>query len=610
MVCFAKDPPKPTSENIAPLVIPDSPRQFLVDRVLRPAGQSLQLIGAGNISLPRRSRSPRTYAPPRQVTFLGGDRVMAEVQSIDGEQIELRLRSGQRAIVRRDTVATISVPAGEQELLYESFEQSSGLVAIEDPAVQRPNVDSITIDRQSAASGLSSLKLTGQAQPTRYTFQEPVPASNIQFWFRVEAPSEPQNQSLAEPSSSQGQPVALRVDFQFETGTGPSQWSVRSTGHQIAVTTGRSGESTARRVVAIKSGWHCLTVTIQSENATISVDDSLLGSTSQSPGRLQSLQFSSELQAWIDDLQIRQQAATTTINPIRASSDDDCVILHSGDQLYGQVKQINAAAITMSSPRADISIPWNKVVSVAFRQAEHIVAGSIPRVAANAPAANAATSAGPARRWATVEFQSSFNLPQQPSDRLRVAMIRLDRDFFIASHPFLGEIAIGWNQLVRIEPHFFGQQLTLDARTLHLGDSIREDFQRATPDGVAWFGDFDLVGPLSADAEVWLTMDVVDLEPSGPGTPPASPFLKELRSGRLLTQVKLNQELAGDLNRWIHFRASPRHAERVRCRLPATMLKEGRNYIGLDQVPRKDSKTGFDNCEISNLRLEIIQRAP
>lgn len=609
LACLADDDPKPAPKTAHPSPMTASPGHFLVNQVLNPIGQQLQLLGVGNINLPRRSQLNRSYAPLRHVNFLGGDRVMAETLCHDGERVELRLLSGQKTIVRRETIASISGPVGEQQLLYEAFEQNPSSVTEDDSAIQRPVLDPMSVDHQQAASGRSSLKLTSTAGPVRYILRDASDVSAVQFWFRVDPDPIPRGDRPSDvnlnPTSS-----ALRVDFDFAAGDASAHWALRTTKNGLTAIIGQVEDSNARQSTLLDPGWHCLTATITADHTTISVDDSLLLSTSGPPGKLQSIHFASDLIAWIDDLQIRGRTVTEH-GAGRVATDDDCVTLHNSDQFYGKLQKVDANSVVLSRAGSDVAIPWSRITTIWFRQSDHAVSGASP--SARGQQIDTPENAPPAisnqdRQWATVEFQSSLNFPHQNPDRLQVTVLRSDPECLLVWHPFLGQFAIGWNQVARIESHFFGGCLVLDARLLHLGDSIREDFRRPLPDGTHWSREFDLPAPLPADVDVWLTMDVVDLEPSGAGTPPASPFLKELRSGRLVTQIKVNQESAGDLNRRIRFRSSPQSPERLRCRLPTGALSVGRNKLSLTQLPRNDSRTGFDNCELSNLRLEFISR--
>ncbi|MBC8114774.1 MAG: hypothetical protein H7062_10380, partial [Candidatus Saccharimonas sp.] len=135
------------------------------------------------------------------------------------------------------------------------------------------------------------------------------------------------------------------------------------------------------------------------------------------------------------------------------------------------------------------------------------------------------------------------------------------------------------------------------------GDSIRADFRRPLPDGTEWRSEFVLAAKPYGD--VWFSLNVADLEPSGLETPPGSPYLQELRAGRLLTEVIVNDQPAGDLNRRLRFRASSDQPERLRVPLPPDSLRAGANSVRLRQRPLTENGSDYDDCELSNLRLEL-----
>jgi hypothetical protein len=328
------------------------------------------------------------------------------------------------------------------------------------------------------------------------------------------------------------------------------------------------------------------------EHAVITVDQSLLLSANRSLGPLNAIRFSSTGPALLDDLQVSRFHSSPGEILNRPTAKEDCITLSSGDQWFGKVTQINSAGVVVSDSMGDRVAEWPQIVGVAFHQAE----STVPQ-----PLSTSGVQA-------IVELQGYLDRPLRLPDRIHATIEHVERDFVIVAHPWLGRLAVGWNQIARIEPQFFGQSLTLDARSQHLGDAIREDFQRQLPDGLEWSVKFPLASPIHLlPAEVWLTLDVVDLEPSGPQTPPGSKFLKELRSGQLLTQITINNQPAGDLNRWIRYRATPDSPERIRCLLPAGLLQAGENSLRLHQIPLKTLGRHYDNCELSNLRLEFVE---
>lgn len=554
----------------------DSPGQFVVDQLLRPFGHQLQRLSDRPIVLPAKPSVSRSSAPLRQITLLGGDRITAEIQRWDRQDdIELRLPGGHLAKLPRLAVKSVSTPRGESEVFYEPFDAPSAKVAT--PALLRPLIDADWIEHADAAGGRGSLNMAKLEKPLAYEFLQPLEAGRIQFWFRVDTAE---------------QPTTLSAEFDIGVDrTSPLIVKATSVEAHIVVPSNSQAAVTIQTVM-LNRGWHCLTAVLFAEHAVITIDDALLLSANRSLGSLNAIRFSATGPALLDDLQVSRfnSAPGEILN--RATAKDDCVTLSNGDQWFGQVSQINSAGVTLSDPMGDRVAEWSQIVGVAFHQPESMI---------NRPL-------GPSGMQAIVELQASLDRPRQPPDRIHATIIRVERDYVIVAHPWLGRLALGWNQIARIEPQSFGQSLTVDARSRHLGDAIREDFQRQLPDGLDWTVKFPLASPVHLlPSEVWLTMDVVDLEPSGPQTPPASKFLKELRSGQLLTQITINNQPGGDLNRWIRFRATPDSPERIRCLLPAGLLQAGENSLRLHQIPLKTLGRHYDNCELSNLRLEFVE---
>lgn len=582
---------RPTSSTRPALRI-DSPGRFVVDQILSPLGRSPSLL-TSRLNLPRRPRVSRSSVPLRQFTLLGGDRFLAEILRWEDNEIELRLRSGQTVRVPRAVVAGVSVPNGETELLYESFEPAAaGAVT---SLVERPSIDAKWLDADCSAGGLASLNMARVPEPVVYNVTGLPEASRVQFWFRIDEPAGAKSEVQTKDSADElkAHATGLRVDFDFQTDDAESRWSLSTASDSASMSVrGRADDSATKQAVTLSHGWHCLTAAFLGDHAVCVVDDALLVSAVRSAGRLRSIRFAATGPVWIDDLQISRVQIATEGSPVRPSTQDDCIALHNGDRLFGRVAQGTSAGVALTGPAGDRLVAWHTVHHVALRQPDRAAAGRSPSVGL----------------WAAIEFQPSLDRPQQPSDRIMATIIDVDRNVVVVAHPWLGNFAIAWNQVARVEPQFIGQCLTVDARTLHLGNAIRDDFQRPIPDGTEWSGQFD-VPPMSLtpNAEAWLSLDAVDLEPSGPLTPPASPFLKELRLGRLLTELTINDQRAGDLNRWIRFRATPDHPERLRCRLPADSLRTGRNVFRLRQIPLKESGTSVDNCELSNLRIEIVE---
>lgn len=562
----------------------ESPIQYLREQCLISLIQQGAGLAPSNLSLSEMGRVSRSSSPLRQITLLGGERFLAEiVRWKDQEAVELRLPGGQSVRLALTAIESIGVPPGELELVYEPFDQAvPGAVTAD---VDKPSTETGSLDAGCAAGGDASLRLASVPDPVVYRFPGLPDAARVQFWFRVGDRSnsdDGKNATVPDDSSSLG------VEFDFQRDA-ESTWRMDAGRDQVTMgLIGPSAASATRQTVRHKPGWHCLTAVFWKDHAFCVVDDTLLVSTIHSPGLLRSIRFTNVGSAWIDDLQVSQLKSVGDLKRVRASTQDDCLETTNGDEWFGRVNQVTADSVWLKSGAGDRRFPWPDVNQVVRCQSDLQVASS---------QWNRGT-------WARITQRRYLDRPQE-SDRFVAAITRVDQGAIVVLHPWLGRLAFPWNQIARIERLFQGDAMTIDARTIHLGDSIREDFDRPVPDGTEWTAEFELPMAPAESTEVWLSLDAVDLEPAGAGTPPGSPFLKDLRSGRLLTEITVNEQPAGDLNRWIRFRASPGHPDRVRCRIPAGVLKPGRNGLSLRQLPLKPSGTGFDNCQLSNFRLEF-----
>lgn len=575
-------------------ILPDSKFQsageFAVTQFLGSRGRHAQSLANLSLNFPRSPGLSCSSAPLRQIQLRGGDRITAEIVRWEDEEIELRLRGGQTVAISRSAIAEVSVPDGEIESLYAAFERELPVFFDSDTLAIQPSINANWLDSVHAAGGKRSLNLARASQPVEITFASPIEASRVQFWFQI---GQPIGVIASDASVAQNiLPPGLRIELNFSGEEPQSQWSVVVTANEATVSINGGTENRAtRQTVPLSRGWHCLTAALFTDHALCAVDQSLLVSTVRSPGMLRSIRMSSGSPAWIDDMQISRLNSVPRPTVVRASTQDDCVARQDGDQWFGRARQVTATGVLLSSATESRSIPWQQIERIALRQADR-------------PAPNRALPAG---LWARLEFQPSIDRPRQAPDQIRGIVTHVNRDYFVVAHPSLGDFAIGWNQIARIDPLFFGRMIAVDARTVHLGDAIREDFRRPVPDGTEWSAEFE-VPPreLGPETEIWLSLDAVDLEPSGVETPPGSPFLKELRAGNLLTKVEVNDEPAGDLNCWIRFRATPERPERLRCRIPTELLRSGPNTIRFRQTPLQESGARFDNCELSNFGIEIL----
>jgi hypothetical protein len=186
---------------------------------------------------------------------------------------------------------------------------------------------------------------------------------------------------------------------------------------------------------------------------------------------------------------------------------------------------------------------------------------------------------------------------------LTATIVQTTSTQLIAHHWAAGKLVFEMSDIRHIRPQFFGRDIMIEARQFHLGNAIRSDFRRHRPDGVELH--FSVRFADVPRGQPSLSFEVAELEAAGPAAPPGSPFLKQLRSGRLLTEVYINDRPVGDLNSLIRFKSNDRNPERVRLAISRDLLKVGDNSIRLVQKALDDSGREFDDCEIGRVRLEF-----
>lgn len=569
MLAFAGEPAQAT---VAPAYLTPfvSPGHFVWDHVVAPiASRGEALAVSRPLDLPRRARVTRTHRPLRQFTFVDGDRVSGELLQWERDSLQLRLAGGHVATVSRASVESIAVPPGEVE------------------AITQP---SLTLSPQEASATVAI-----PSEESRGT--------RVQFWFRVER---------AAPAIHSGK---LSFDWSALDATSNAvsnateRLSLQLDGTRLAVV--ERPQASARwttQSVELTPGWHCLTTVSTSARFLCLVDETLLASSSNLQASLKAVHFTPRAGVatnesdqkpaeqrldWISDLLISTLHDERPVLSGRWSEEDDVVSTHAGDEYFGRIELLDESGVRLSSLAGQGTWQWIRLAGVAFRPAERPVSSPL------------SASSGIVAR---LDWQPFVDRPQLPADRLTVTILAVDRETLLVTHPWLGEFLVPWRALQRVNPLFVGRTQVIDARRVHLGDSIRADFRRPRPDGTSWRGEFEMkldAHDRDEDSHVWLSLDAADLEPSHPDTPPGSPFLKELRAGRLVTEVVLNGQPVGDLNRLIRFKASAEKPDPLRCPLPRKSLRLGTNTLELRLQPLSENSSSFDDWEFSNVRLEV-----
>ena len=555
MPAIAGEPAHDSSHSVSRAAFV-SPGRFVWERVVAPiAARGEALVVSRPLDLPRRARVTRTHRPLRQLSFVDGDRISGELLQGESDSLHIRLAGGHVASVSRSSIESIAVPPGEVEMIAQP---------------------SLTVSPRDASATV--------AIP-----HEPSRGARVQFWFRVERVISSDNSG--------------RMSFHFgaldAANNATERLSLQLDGTRLAVVERPHGSARwTTQSAELTPGWHCLTTVSSSAQFLCLVDDSLLASSSHFEAPLRSIHFTPRPGFEINDLLVSSLRGSTRDNERlelfgRAFDEDDVVSTHAGDEYFGRIESLDESGVRLSGIAGQGAWPWTRLAGVAFRSAERPVSSPL-----------SPTSGIVAR----LDWQPFVDRPQLPADRLTVTVLAVDRETLLVTHPWLGEFLVPWRSLQRVTPLFVGRTQVIDARRVHLGDSIRADFRRPRPDGTSWRGEFEVkrdAHDCDVYRNIWLSLDAADLEPSHPDTPPGGPFLKELRAERLVTEVVLNGQPVGDLNRLVRFKASPEKPDHLHYPLPRESLRPGTNTLELRQRPLTENGSDFDDWEFSNVRLEV-----
>ncbi len=553
----------PASRPTTKIAIGDFARQL--------AGWS-QPLHKGRLDFPRKPRVSRSSRPLRELTLIGGDRVAAEVLDWGSQTAQLRLQDGQMVNLPVAAVSCLANPPGEVDVLAESFEADS-------PTFSEPKLRSL-LDQTESASGASSLKLDSSSQEFRQSLDPPLASARIEFSFRV---------ASKDPSSACGE---WQIDWEGPSDTG-SPLIVRVGGDR-RVTTSRGVGVSSPQILEISEGWHSLIALVTPERTRLMIDEAMLDSRTTPKGLLKAIHFRSGGEGsknvlWIDDLQIRKIGILEQGEPFtNGSHNRDRLTTEAGDELFGKIIGVTANSVSLDSLGKIRSIPLHRLKALNWSQPLSAVRQS---------------NLQKRGMVATIQLQPFVDRPESDPGRLTVTVVSVNSSHLFTQHPIIGDLKIAWSDVLRIETWFFGQSVLVDERSFHLGNSLRSDFHRHLPDGTFLKGEFVL--PEIPAGKPFFSLNVAELEASGPDAPRGSPFLGELRAGNLVSEVFINEQPIGNLNQQIRFKSKIENPERLRLAIPADLLKRGANTFELRQHPLKKNAREFDDVEVGNIRIDF-----
>jgi len=532
-----------------------------------------KIFSSSPVELPRRSRVTRSHLPLRQITLVGGDRFVGEFLEWEPDFASFRLLGGQLIRVPRSALAVLANPPGEVDLLVESIESDS---------LDQSKSHLEKIAGQTQPTGGRRSPIVNSSSGYRREFAPPLTAARIEFSFQT---------FVSELSTSRGE---WQLEILDNAGRRSNVIIRADADRTISVIGVPSGTDATTQTFKLLHGEHSFISLIESERIRLIVDESILASFTLSKSSLHAIQFRASDRAASKGLRVSELHVRSLVpvepdeRVIDSPADNDLIRLASGDELFGRLTELTRSSVEIEAFDKKQRFPWTALTAVVWKQ----------------PMMQLQQVSRPTKGIvSTIDMQPFVDRPDCEPEHWTATINRIDAEHLFVSHPVVGELIIPWSEVRRIVPQFFGQTLLIDGRQFHLGNSIRSDFHRQLPDGTENHAGFRLYEV--PRAPVFVSLEIAELEAAGPTAPPASPFLTELRAGRLVTEVFVNDQRIGNLNSLIRFKVLHENPERVRLAVPGGILKTGENSIRLRQKPLNDSGREFDDCEVGNIRLEF-----
>jgi len=487
--------------------------------------------------------------PLRELELITGERLYVEVLNANRETVEFRWRHANRCRVPWAIVAKIANPPGVVDVLDESFESVAGASA------------------RFSHSGTQSWP-ANRATSWRHAFSAPLATGQVQWCERFDLDSSPRGRTEVHLSFTapgrEDELIIVSRDDGVMTVEVPDGWI-----------------TDFRQPLRAPTAWHSVSCDWNDSHWRVLLDNIVLASGRASDRALARVQLGPATEiasAWFDDLRV--QCRHTKQELTRESGSG--VALSTGDVLYGDITAIDHSMMRLIGSRGAVTIPWTEWAAIDRRApdvpASTWIRGSIVHVEMSAPV------------WP----------PGLPRESWLAASIR---DGAECEHPLLGRLVVSPGDTGSTSRQSSSELCWLHPGRAHVGDENRPEFHEPEPIGTAISGTFTLEHvPVG---RCFVTLDVAELEPSGPETPGTQPFLQQLRGGALRTELQINGQLVGDLNRLVAWRPPASHPERLRMEVPRVLLTPGENRWEIRQQPLAPNDARFDDCEIGRIRLEI-----
>lgn len=320
---------------------------------------------------------------------------------------------------------------------------------------------------------------------------------------------------------------------------------------------------------------------------TIALGEQILARGQSQPFRIRQIQIASASEIRLDRGFLRQWRASEA--PVFAGPfPQDALLLNDGSVMFGQYSGHSADGIEWQAMHQTVvTIPWSEYRAVQFRS-RNLTKSLSPL---------GQSVRGKVQEWRGIEQSFPYSFPPEKWIAAELAEGEIQ-------HPFLGALPPEVSQGSRSHSWFQGTLHWLSPESVHLGDEIHDKWPMPRPSGPRLFGTWNWAEVPTG--EVWLAGDFSDLEPCGERTPPDERYLAELQRDELTTSLWVNGHRVGTWNREVKWRAPIDNPQRLRLRVPNSVLKSGQNTWEVLQQSLKASHQ-FDDVLIRRLALEIVE---
>ena len=514
---------------------------------------------------------PDSLASPPPFRVLVGEalRLSGTLQSVSPTSVRVGVSWQSGAVtLPRPGVQAVVQRTGEARLWFDDFEtleKSKWTIGGKPVLVEEPHLN----DRHS-------LRLPAEGASLVRLLDEPLAAGRFDLAF------------FDDGTLAAGQQWFIELTFRGPSG--PSQvrvvpgWSEES----FAVES-PSGPTLQIQRLTRTPGWHRFAFRFGPEQTEISVDGKELAHGRGPDGPLTTIRLASSptanspppkgLAGHVDDLRLIRFAEPPASLEIDITLDEARLVV--GDQLYGEIGQVDSERIRMKVEGKPTSLSWSEVAGLYFRRV---------------PAQGAPIEGVLVR----VEWRSAPGDDPADLDFAEGALTALSDQALQLATPYSGILTIPRDRLRKLVVLGEGRRLVIDPAAHHLGDEISVTapfFDPPMPEGGLLERTFELADV--PDRPAFIVMDVVQVV--GESNDPTYSDL--IRKGELKTYIAVNGERVDYLNR--HIKTRNETPERVAIPIPPRLLHPGKNTVALELTGMANKPTQLDDLGVLQIAIEF-----